>query len=161
MPISNAERRASCSSSSRRRARRTCRATDGQREHRCRRAAAVAVALEAPAAPNERRRRLDVPVGESPQRLPGRSPASAAARSIVHGRGRVAQAIRADRVRREKRLVGMPFLEQHAVQGERDRQVGSRPDRQMQVGLLGEARASRIDDDERAPARLRLAQITG
>ena len=73
--------------------------------------------------------------------------------------GRGAQAIPADRVRREERMVGAPLLEKDTVQRERNRQVRSRTDRQMQVGLLREAGASRIDDDEPGTVALSIAQV--
>ena len=97
-----------------------------QREHRGRRAAAVAVALEAPAAADQRRRRLDVELGEAARASPASMPASAAARSIVHGAARRAQALGAVRVLGEERLVGVAFLEQHAVERQRERQIGAR-----------------------------------
>ncbi len=58
-------RRPSCSSRSRRRGRRTCRRPPAARARRSRGAAAVAVALEAPAAPDERRRDVRVQLGRT------------------------------------------------------------------------------------------------
>ena len=58
----------------------------GQREHRRGRTAAVAIALEPPAAFHERRRGLRIPLGHLPQLIAASRPLTSAARSNVHGR---------------------------------------------------------------------------
>ena len=69
-------------------------------------------------------------------------PATPAARSIVHSAARARSCVGAGRVLGEERLVGVAFLEQEAVQRERDRQIGAGTHREVQVGLRRERRAS-------------------
>src|SRR4029077_7993507 len=127
-------------------------------ENRSRRAAAVAVAFQPPATANERRRCLDIPIGELPQRL--RVDSGFVSRAIDAPRtGRGTQAFPADRVLREERMVGAPLFEKDPVQRERKRQVRSGADCQMQVRLLRQAGASGIYDDESGAVALRIAQV--
>ena len=55
----------------------------------------------------------------------------------------------------------MPALEQVLVQRQRDRQVGARPRREVQVGLPRERRRARIDDDELSRRACRASLMNG
>ena len=119
---------------------------------------AVAIALEAPAAADQGRRQRRVETRELFQRfrLEAGDRGGAGDRPRLGGGPQFGDA---GRVIAEERLVGQTALEQVAVQGERDRQVGARPQRQVQVGLLGERRPPWVDDDERGALALRLADV--
>ena len=104
-------------------------ATDGKRQHRRRRGAAVAIAFEAPAAADQRRRRRDVELREA-----------AEIRSVDAGDvgcplerpfgGACPQALSAGRMFGKERLIGETFLEQEAVEARAqrgDRCPGAQP----------------------------------
>ena len=96
---------------------------------------------------------VDVEIGEAPRASAGSIPASRGRALDRPRRRRRAQPVGAVRVRVEERRVGVSFLEHHAVQRERDRQIGAGPHGEVQVGLLRERRRARIDHDERRAAR--------
>ncbi len=133
-------------------------AGDGrQREHRRGGAAAIAIPLQPPSASDERRRALDVPVGQASQGL-GRDPGFRG-RPIDRPRGgRLPQLLGAAAVRREERTIGVSFFEQYAMDRERHRQIRSGLDGKMQIRLFGQAGASRIDDHQTCAGGLRLTQ---
>ncbi len=118
-----------------------------QREDRGRRAAAVAVALESPAAAHQRGTGAGVQIRElfQDRRVdPGglRRP-----RDRPLGRSG-AKAIGAARVLVEKRGVGESSLEQVVVDCQRKRQIRSWMRRNVQVGLPRQRRGARIDDHQ-------------
>ena len=56
-------------------------------------------------------------------------------------------------------LIGVTFLEQESVQGERDREIGARAHGQVDLRLPCQRRRARIDDDQPCPGLLRFAQV--
>ena len=122
----------------------------GQREHRRGGTAAVAIALEAPAAFHQRRRGLRVSLGELSQ-LRGINAADFRRRSNVHGCAFSRSSRGAIRVLVEKGLGRMSLLEEIAVNRQRHGKIGAGPHRQVKIGLARQRRCARIDhhDDTR------------
>ena len=87
------------------------------------------------------------------------TPATSAARSIVHSSARSRSRSAPCVCVAQERLVGVPVGEQVAVNRERDGDVGARPDREVHVRRARERRRARIDDDELRAALLRLAHV--
>ena len=58
------------------------------------------------------------------------------------------QRVGAGGVRGEKRLVGVAFFEQHAMECQRDDDVSARAHRQIEIGVACHGGDARIDDDE-------------
>ena len=58
-------------------------------------------------------------------------------------------------MRREKRLVGVAFFEQHAMQRQRDDDVSARAHGQIEIGVARDGRHPRIDDDDPGAVLLR------
>ena len=126
-----------------------------QREHRGRRVAAVAVALEAPAAADQRRAsiaRRDPPSSRrrsagSP--LPRRRARWSTARRVAQASAPCVCAPGTPGRR------GLPRRDTRWMR-QRHRQVGAGTDREVEIGLLGQRRGARIDHDERRAAALRF-----
>ena len=130
----------------------------GQRENRHRRIAAIAVALEAPAATNHRRRCARVIVCQLPERRFGHAGDLCRALEGPRRRSR-AQLFGALRVLGEKPRVGESFLEQVTMDRQRDGHIGAGPGRQVEIGLPRERCRTRVDDDEPRARFLRLAHV--
>ena len=126
-----------------------------QRQHRGHRRAAVAVALEPPAAADHRGRGVGVEPREGFDR--GCRHAARLGGALECPRcGPAPQLLPTRRVGGEEGLVGPPVLEQPTNGRKRERQVAARAHREVQVRLLGERRRPRVDDHEAGAAALRV-----
>ena len=129
-----------------------------QRQHGHRRVASVAVALQPPAAANQRRNARGIQLRHLFDRLGGNS--GDLRRACERPRlGLLAQTVGAVRVLAQKRLVGEAVREEVSMDGQRDDDVGAGRDGEMDVGRPGERGGSRIDDDELRAALLGLAHV--
>ena len=117
----------------------------GQAGDRAHRHPAAGVAVEAVVEADGRGPGGRVLAREAPRSPPPRRPVVAAARSGVHSRARARSSACADRVPLELVAVLEPVPEDDVHHPQRERGVRSRAGRQVQVGLLGGARAVGVD----------------
>ena len=103
--------------------------------------------LHAGADPDGRGARRGQPLAEGLDALDGQPrDLGDAGRGIVLDA--LAEGVPAERVRLDELAVLGAPRDHHVQQSERQRRIGARPRRQMLVGLVGAARADRIDDDD-------------
>ncbi len=129
-----------------------------QRENRHRCVAAIAIALETPAAFHHGRRHARVVLGEPAQRGFGDGRDLRGALECPRRRP-LTQPVGTFCVLGEKRRVGKTALEEMAVDREGNRHIGAGPRRQMEIGLARQRRRSRVDHDESRAGFLSLAHV--
>jgi hypothetical protein len=118
--------------------------------------AAVAVPLQPPSAPDERRVRRRIQLGEPREqgRIDIRDRRGPLDRPLVRA---CAKLVGTGRVGGQEGLIGVPALEQVPVQRERHREVGPRPHGQVEIRLPRQRGRPGVDDDQ---ARARLPGFT-